>query len=222
MLPCWCPPAPGDNIEKDMTLIIDNNDPDLKTKIADLPTAPGYCILLDMVDSTKMKQSRRDEWIAYVYNTFTNSNMYLSPFRPLKSVGDELMYYITDHELTSSGYSSLFIFDALSKLAQETETYFKPVRIGAARCEDVYAMTFLPNTNDYYGRDVDLTARLLDLASAREVVINEPFRESIMARYNEVGNKPQFEPVLRLQGPWPVMLKGFDSYINIYKLPRNS
>src|SRR3989338_2952552 len=205
-----------------MTLLIDPSDSELKTKIEKLPPSFGYCIFIDIVDSTRMKQSNRSEWVSLIYNIFTNANMYLGPFRPLKSVGDEIMYYITDEELSTREYSPLQIFDALAQLTKEADRLFKPIKIGAARCMDVFAMTFLSNTNDYYGRDIDLTARLLSQASESELVINEQFRDIIMTRYNETGNKEQFASVKCLQGPWPVMLKGFDSYINIYKLPKRS
>src|SRR5207249_4772102 len=129
-----------------------------------------------------------------------NAKLFLSPFAPLKGIGDELMYYIEDIDLQA--YNALQIYDWLWQTATEQDSeLFKDVKIVVARCEQVYPISFLRGNRDYYGIDIDLTARLKDKAAAKQVVIDSRFHEKIMECYTSTRNKQQFRSVRRLQGP---------------------
>jgi hypothetical protein len=69
------------------------------------------------------------------------------------------------------------------------------------------------NAPDIYGKDIDLTARLLSLASSRETIMNEGFVKSIENSDN-INNFPDAKKIF---GPWPIKLKGFSNYIDAYK-----
>ena len=198
-------------------LHINPNDADLKTKVDALKPTPGYCIFVDITDSTKMKEKGIREWVALIHNCFSNCKMFLSPFTPLKGIGDELMYYIEDEDLQKSGYSPLQIFDGLWQVTTESDKKFPPVKVGAARCERVFPMTFLPGNRDYYGIDIDLTARLKGLADPKQIIIESRLYEQIRQGYERAGNKNQFESVRRLKGPEEHDLKGIATKTHIYR-----
>jgi transcriptional regulatory protein LevR len=45
-----------------MALYVDFKDPLIKQKIQELPPTKGYCILVDIVSSTKLKKLPIEEW----------------------------------------------------------------------------------------------------------------------------------------------------------------
>ena len=142
-------------------VLIDPRDPALKSKVESMAKTPGICIFIDITGSTEMKCVGVKEWIARTHNCFANSASWLPiGTTPIKSIGDALMYYIEELDLSDSGYNALQIFDGLWHLATETGAEFPDVKIGAAWCEEVYPITFLAGSRDYYGIDIDLTARL--------------------------------------------------------------
>jgi class 3 adenylate cyclase len=206
--------------EQPKALLIDPSRRDFEKSLDALQPTTGFCIFADIADSTAMKDSSVKLWIVYICNIFRNIQTFL-PGRPLKAIGDQLMYFIPDSQLQETGTTPLGMFDALAKIAREPdeEHYFKNTRIAVAYCLDSYAITFVPGGVDYYGKDIDLTARLLTKAKPREIVMNEPFREMVTGRYKAIANKEQFFAVTQIEGPKRVKFKGFDDDVPIYTLP---
>jgi class 3 adenylate cyclase len=134
----------------------------------------------------------------------------------VKSIGDALMYYIELSDLKQSGYAPLQIFDGLWQTATETDSRFPAVKIGAARCDHIYALTFLRGSQDYYGADIDMTARLQSLARERQVVIERRLFDELAADYHRIGNQNQFGSFRSLRGPKSERLKGFPSAIEVF------
>lgn len=200
-------------------LLINPRDPELKTKVESIAKTPGVCIFIDITGSTQMKCSGLKEWVAKIHNCFANAAAFLPPqFTPIKSIGDAVMYYVEEIDLLQSGYDSLQIYDGLWQIATESGPEFPDVKIGAAWCEDVYPMTFLANSRDYYGIDIDLTARLQSLADSKEVVIDFRLREKVMLDYEAAGNRIEdFVSVRRLVGPEKVAPKGIPNKVLIYR-----
>jgi len=58
-------------------------------------------------------------------------------------------------------------------------------KIGIHYCTEVYNITFLKGFNDYYGRDIDLTARLMSKTIANRIVISETFYQKVEEDHNE-------------------------------------
>jgi hypothetical protein len=199
------------------SLWINPNDPELRRRVNSLQPTPGYCIFIDIAGSAAMKQQGIWQWIALIHNCFENARLFLYPFSPLKSIGDALMYYIELSDLRQSGYTPLQIFNGLWQTATENAPEFPVVRIGAAWCEQAYALTFLPGKQDYYGTDIDMTARLQSLAKEREVVIERRFYEGIAADYRGIGNQEQFESYRSLRGPRQESLKGIPNVTEVYR-----
>lgn len=199
-------------------LLINPLDPNLKSNVTALAKSPGICIFIDITGSTAMKCSTMTEWVAKIHNCFANSAAYLPPqFIPIKSIGDALMYFIEVSDLQSSGYSPLQIYDGLWQLATENGPEFPDVKIGAAWCEEVYPITFFAGNRDYYGIDIDLTARLQSLASNKEVVIDSRLQGKVISDFNQTGNQDDFVSVRRLKGPEKVAPKGIPHEVVIYR-----
>jgi len=202
-----------------MSFLINPDDHEFRQKIEALEPATGYCIFVDIVGSTEMKSANIKQWITLIHNTFTNIRSFLAPFRPLKAVGDELMFFVPDALVQKTGESALRLFSGLASIARDRDSIFKSVKIAAAYCCDAYDITFVPQTSDIYGADIDLTARLLTLASGREIIMNEDFTQRVRNCYATIGNKQQFPEVEQIIGPWLERFKGVERYITVYKLP---
>lgn len=197
----------------------DANNSNLKQELENLPRVPGYCVFLDITGSTDMKQKGILHWSRMIHNCFANASLFMVPFVPLKSIGDALVYYIEEVDLVKSGYTPMQIFDGLWQIANDADPEFPEVKIGAARCSDVYALTYFRGQQDYYGVDIDMTARLQHEASAsRQIVIERRFHDAIRERYEAAGNREQFdESVLSLTGPEEVKLKGVPGRIEVFR-----
>lgn len=200
-----------------MSFYIDPTDRQLKAKIDALNSNPGFCFFIDIVGSTELKDKSLSKWVLFIYNTFANvrSNLYMLS-NPLKSLGDALMSFLPETNL--HGESALSLFASFWDTVDSNEPYLKKVKIGAAYCRCAYDITFIQNAPDIYGKDIDLTARLLSVAGAQEIVMNEEFVKRIRADYDAIGNKDRFAEVLRIVGPWLQQLKGFKNLIPIFKI----
>ena len=174
------------------SLWINPANPDWQKSLASLPPTPGCCVFIDIAGSTAMKQHGLLRWIAPIYNLFSNAGLFLDPFSPIKAIGDELLFFIEASDLQRSRYTPLQVFDGLWQISRESSLDFPDVRIGATWCDQAYSITFLRGNQDYYGIDVDLTARLRALASERQVVIERRFYDRVAAEYQKSGNKEQF------------------------------
>lgn len=199
-----------------MTLYIDPNDPDLGKKIKNLKPTYGFCIFIDIVGSTKLKDKGLSEWIRLIYNTFANINSFLfSKFQPIKSIGDALMYFISESEMKEE--TPLTLYDALINIINSNEPYFKKVKIGVTYCKEAYEITFIKDNKDIYGKDIDLTARLASIAENQEIIMNSDFVKKVRDEYDKISSKHQFPDVPKIIGPWPQKFKGFKDKVEIFK-----
>lgn len=199
-------------------LLISPNNPNLKADVEALTKTPGICIFIDITGSTQMKCGSLKEWIAKIYNCFANAATLMPPeFVPIKSIGDALMYFIEEPDLLASGYTAMGVYDGLWQMATETATEFPEVKIGAAWCEEVYPITFFAGSRDYYGIDIDLTARLQSTANSKEVVIDSRLHDKVCEHYFSAGNRDQFTSVAKLSGPENATLKGIPHQVQFYR-----
>ncbi len=202
------------------SLLINPNDTNLKQSIENLSKVPGYCIFIDVVGSTAMKKESMLKWVALIHNAFANATTFLDSFRPLKGIGDELMFYIEDSDRDVSGYSPLQIFDSLFQVATESDPEFPETKIAAAYCEDDYQMTFIPDTTDYYGIDIDRAARLKGIdpcLAPKELVIDSRMFDRVKNNYDAIGNKDQFTSFERLDGIHTFSGEGLPDPIEYYR-----
>jgi class 3 adenylate cyclase len=77
------------------------NSTELDDLLSNLPTCPGTCIFIDIVNSTEIKyRTELKDWAKLLNNTF-NFISFLNDFpnHIVKGIGDELMLYIPDEDL---------------------------------------------------------------------------------------------------------------------------
>jgi hypothetical protein len=199
--------------------------PHLPERLSELKPTPGYCIFIDIVDSVGLKDKGLYAWCAGTCNVIGKSRAWLSALGPseeggdgkqwgllpLKITGDCIMFYIPAN-LMPHDASVLTIFESLRSTIREPVYPGCELRIAVTFCEDAYPITFVKGMNDIYGKDIDLTARLLDKAGPQEIVMNYDFYQQGWARMND--NWPAFGEV-RPAGY--EKLQGFKEPVNIYK-----
>jgi hypothetical protein len=200
------------------TLFIDFANPRMIEKIVALKPTKGYCILLDITGSTRLKDKPEKDWMIELYNTFALMRTFFLFLRPLKCIGDELMFYISETETKRVFGSPLGLFTSVCSITNEWEKWFKSVKASIVYCENAYAISFVKGASDIYGKEIDLAARLIAEAKARQIVMGESFYhvlEPAYARYGSALQVPEFSKVI---GPVTKRLKGFRAKQNFYTI----
>jgi class 3 adenylate cyclase len=172
----------------------DLHSQELKKVLRELPKTPGICFFIDLVSSTNIKyQTEIDVWGRMLNNTF-NFISFLNALsdKIVKGIGDEIMVFIPDNEL---GYHPFYrdYFTVLEELYATLDNLknfpnegdFLTCKVGIHYCTDVYNITFLEGVNDYYGKDIDLTARLMSKTAANRIVLSEMFYQKVTVNFNE-------------------------------------
>jgi len=158
----------------------DPNAPEMTELLRSIPLCPGTCIFMDVSRSTELKYTETlVEWGRKLNNTF-NILLYANHLEKfiVKGIGDEIMLYIPDEELTSrvsdNDYYSLVenIHSALFLIRQRREV-FLTCKVAIHHCTEAYNITYFERANDYYGRDIDLTARLMTKCIENRIVLSE-------------------------------------------------
>jgi class 3 adenylate cyclase len=154
-----------------------------------LPKTPGICMFIDIVGSTAEKyQNGVEVWGKKLNNTF-NFISFLNNFPKhiVKGIGDEIMLYIPDDELTKheSLNSCLAMLEEIYATLDNIINFplpdlFMNCKVAMHYCTEVYNITFLENYNDYYGIDIDMTARLTKKAVTNRIVISETFFKKVV------------------------------------------
>jgi class 3 adenylate cyclase len=92
------------------------------------------------------------------------------------------MLYIPDEDLfNKTSYNNYFglieeIYATIDNLMNfPIENTFLECKVAIHYCTEVYNISFFEHANDYYGMDIDLTARLMGKARANRIVMSEKF-----------------------------------------------
>ena len=162
----------------------DPNSSEIEKELEKIPKCPGTCFFIDVINSTDIKyKSELKDWGKRLNNTF-NFISFLNdlPDNVVKGIGDELMLYIPDEDLfNKTSYNSYFglieeIYATIDNLMNyPLENTFLECKVAIHYCTEVYNISFFENANDYYGMDIDLTARLMGKARANRIVMSEKF-----------------------------------------------
>ncbi len=162
---------------------------ELTDLIAGLKPTPGVCIFIDLINSTGDKfEQANNTWIQKINNTFTFIS-FINEFPKfvVKGIGDELMIYLPDKDLRKSrsfnNYFSLLneIYATMDTLIHHPlKEIFYECKVGIHYCTNVYNITFFEGVNDYYGIDIDLSARLMKKAQGKRIVMSEDFYDKVM------------------------------------------
>lgn len=174
---------------------------DLSNQLSEIPTCPGVCIFLDLVGSTRVKYKEGIEsWGKKLNNTF-NFFSFLNDFPDhfVKGIGDEIMLYIPDelfHERKSlNDYYALLeeIYATVDNITNfPIPDLFFDCKVSIHYCTDVYNITFFKGLQDYYGIDIDISARLMSKATSNRIVLSEVFyqkaKEDFEKNYDDSGS----------------------------------
>ncbi|MCK4678851.1 MAG: hypothetical protein KAT48_12025 [Bacteroidales bacterium] len=172
----------------------DPSSEEMDKKLKDLSRCPGTCFFIDIINSTDIKyKTNVSEWGRKLNNTF-NFISFLNDFpdNVVKGIGDELMIYIPDEDLkaktTYNNYFALLneIFATLDNIKNyPLEDVFLQCKVSIHYCTEVYNISFFKGVNDYYGQDIDLTARLMSKSKKSRIVLSEKFFTKVK---NDVDN----------------------------------
>ncbi|MCX6305438.1 MAG: hypothetical protein NT040_10750 [Bacteroidetes bacterium] len=162
----------------------DPNSEDMMRDLEEIPRCPGICFFMDINRSTDIKyQGGLKDWGRKLNNTFNNL-LYANHFQKhvVKGIGDEVMLFIPDEVLqkkTSNNtcfallediYAALFLI----KNHPDQDLYLN-CKVAIHYCTEVHNITFFEGADDYYGSDIDLTARLMTKCVENRIVLSEKF-----------------------------------------------
>jgi class 3 adenylate cyclase len=167
----------------------DPRSPEISRLLETIPDCPGVCIFIDIVDSTVIKYHEPfTRWGQKLNNTFNFISLLNDfPENIVKGIGDEIMLYIPDEELKKkSTYNSYYelleeIYATLDNLKDfPDKELFLPCKVAIHYCTHVHNITFLEGFNDYYGKDIDLTARLKSKTKSNRIVLSEKYYKMVL------------------------------------------
>jgi adenylate cyclase len=131
------------------------------------PRQPPAIAFLDLTGYTALAEERGDEAAAEVASdlaSIVQETALAHGGRPVKWLGDGVMFHFTD--------PSRAILSGLDLIEQTESAIAVPARIG------INAGTVIAQEGDYFGRTVNVAARIADYASPREVLVSEDARQS--------------------------------------------
>lgn len=176
----------------------DPESKEMKEKLESLPKCSGTCIFIDLVNSTGIKYEKGIEgWGKLLNNTFNIINLLNDfPDNIVKGIGDELMLFIPDEVLFAKKnindyFSLLFeLFATLDNIKNfPLEGLFIDCKVGIHYCTEVYNVTFFEGFNDYYGLDIDLSARVMSQSRANTIVMSDQYYKKV---YEDFQNKEMY------------------------------
>jgi class 3 adenylate cyclase len=189
----------------------------IRQKLAKIPKTPGTCLFIDIINSTQIKYNCAiEEWGRKINNTFNFINVLNEfPGNVVKGIGDEIMLFIPDSDLRNKeGYHDhyglfLQIYSTFYNLKNFPDrSLFLECKAGIHHCTDVYNISFLPGANDYYGSDIDLTARLMSKSKANRIVISERFFQKMRANFIRKYSASNESPFHEVSGRYIEDFKG--------------
>ena len=162
----------------------DPNSQEMARMLSEIPKCPGTCFFMDINRSTDLKyEGGISDWGKRLNNTF-NFLLYSNHFERsiVKGIGDEMMLFIPDHELMSRSVNGTYyalledIYSSLYNIRNHPNPeLFLECKVSIHYCTEVYNITFFEAANDYYGSDIDLTARLMTKSIENRIVMSERF-----------------------------------------------
>jgi len=162
----------------------DPNSEEMESFLRSIPTCPGTCFFIDINKSTDLKYTGGlPDWGRKLNNTFNFISLLNDfPDSIVKGIGDEIMLFIPDEALRKkrSIHSYYQLLEEIFSTVDNIRNFpfpdmFLPCKVSIHYCTEVYNITFFKGANDYYGRDIDLTARLMTKAVENRIVLSERF-----------------------------------------------
>jgi class 3 adenylate cyclase len=199
-----------------MPLYFDSSNRALKQQLEALAPTPGYCVFVDITDSTLLKDRSIAHWAAQFHNAFRHMETFMpSGTTPLKCLGDALMYFVRAADLPDSGNGVLQLFDGLASIVDDTDTLF-PEQKAVVVLGEAFELSFVPDQPDVYGKDIDLASRLLSRARPRELLMNQAFSDAVKAAYADCDLSAGFGRVEEITQLRPWRPKGFSTAVEMF------
>ena len=172
------------------------NSQEMTESLESIPRSPGTCFFMDINRSTDIKYTGGlKDWGRKLNNTF-NILLYTNHFQGnvVKGIGDEIMLFVPDQDLfkksSNNHYFGLLedIFSALFIIRHHADPgLFLNCKVAIHYCTEVYNITFFEGANDYYGSDIDLTARLMRKSVENRIVMSEIFFKKVQQDLSNLG-----------------------------------
>jgi adenylate cyclase len=146
------------------------------------PRQPPAIAFLDLTGYTALAEERGDEAAAEVaagLASIVQETAFAHGGRPVKWLGDGVMFHFAD--------PGRAILSSLALVEQTESAIAVPARIG------INAGAVVAQEGDYFGRTVNVAARIADYARPREVLVSEDARQSAGApgvAFELVGDVP--------------------------------
>jgi adenylate cyclase len=166
--------------------------------IARRPTLPPAMCFLDLTGFTRLTEERGDAFAANLATSMaamTHAVASRYQGRPIKWLGDGMMFHFDRPE--SAVVASLEMIDGLPSAG------LPPAHVG------ISAGPVVHQDGDYFGRTVNLAARIAGRAEPNEVLVSEEVVEAC------VPSEPERR---RFESLGPVELKGFERPIPLYRV----
>jgi class 3 adenylate cyclase len=161
------------------------------------PKQPPAIAFLDLTGYSSLAEERGDEAAAELaagLASVVQEAARTQGCRPVKWLGDGVMFHFSD--------SGRAIRSALDLVEQTERAIAVPARIG------INAGTVIAQEGDYFGRTVNIAARIADYARPREVLVSEDARRSASVadvEFELIGDVP---------------LKGVSNAVRLHKASR--
>jgi len=155
----------------------------------ELTPVSGYCIFIDIVGSSAVKYEHGvKEWIKIHKNTFSVFSELIGIHNFIvKFIGDEIMIFIPEFvlQINEHGVTSCFsllneLYSSISIIKNFPEKErFLSCKMAINYCKEVYNISFWEGVNDYYGKEIDICARLIGKTVANRIILGEKFMEKL-------------------------------------------
>jgi class 3 adenylate cyclase len=189
----------------------------IREALRDLRTVPGTCFFIDLYRSTAVKyHSSPAEWITRFHNTFSFIS-FLNDFPDniVKGIGDEIMLYIPDDVLAKKpAYDTHFaLLEEIRATVYNIRHFpeqekFMNCKVAIHHCSDVYNISFFRGANDFYGKDIDLTARLMAKTTENRIVLSESFYRKVIEDLRRAGLPDDSGCLAEVSGAFSEEFKG--------------
>jgi len=195
----------------------DPNSEEMVRFLSSIPNCPGTCFFMDINRSTDMKyEGGLTDWGRKLNNTFNFLSLLNNfPEYIVKGIGDEIMLFIPDNVLkvkTSINSYYLLLEEIYATLFNirhyPVKETFLACKVAIHYCTEVYNITFFEGANDYYGSDVDLTARLMTKCLENRIVLSEKFLDKVHEDIYSLGLYEKAGCLGRVSEPYLENFKG--------------
>lgn len=175
----------SDNYQDTNMFLNFENPVALKEQIEAVQPTKGVCIFIDICGSTAIKKEGLKRWLILIGNTLRICANVSPLFKDniVKLIGDEIMIFIPEDRIVdvNENYATIldFLKTCISSNGEIIDNLTLRTKAVIHYCSNTYNITYAENAEDYYGLDIDLTARLMKKSDESQIVISEVFYQLV-------------------------------------------